>query len=807
MNDWMQEQQINRQEQQINQQEQQINQQPQQINQQPQQMNQQPQQQINRQGQQQMQQINEQAGIPAVQAQTVAGGRAVQQVVPAKKSYKARREEKRHAAEARKYCPVGNAVTYDIKHQLEDYHIRRKTLFDRNFPVIGFDTETNTEKRDMSKNKSGVDRRVLQCFTHGFRLDKEGRPTTADDLKYQLEDEAFYDAFCSTEYTRRVPYLQQMVEEVLNLDLKEDMFSDNSLRRDAAHFKSVADRIVYMENVMKDKNNAFFFDSPLCPVKKEVLKKALDIAGPMVPAFMTACQKRGVEPDDEIVRYVSTQTGIDAYSATAEYHDAAYKGAPGRYQSLQAAPAEEKEQQMTREIYQQYCSLLEGDVKRLLDCNVEELCALSEKEIRGRKEELLKLYSASLNADKWMALRHPVYKGRTMKDELIGQRGLEYEYKSTVLKGLAERAAGFQRQGKQTIKDAAARYENRMKPGTPEFVDFFESFSRLDLNARVASIPPKFAAVTNKFEAIPAEEREKKNEEAGEIAQKIKELQAEEKKLQAEGKNEKVGEIAEKIKELQAEEKKLQDEGKIAGVMERLQNRAYYTLEYSKEQLKDMNLPSDTTETLFRSFDGFLTSEAAQTLLTPEEFEQMLFNLGAGAGLTYESDKKQRDEAIKMNNAGLDTLRKVLTAQYDMLERKYGDSLERLTFQELMEHYEDIGKDLTTGQQDLHLTEFPGFIREGNLEDERLANRILYYRMCSQAIADVPNFILAGLMPEDPSGVNLLEISDESFQKHIQNTVIWTQEGAAAKEYLMKNSGFRHPLDRSQKVKNPAGGN
>ncbi|MDE5590252.1 MAG: hypothetical protein K2J60_14120, partial [Acetatifactor sp.] len=232
------------------------------------------------------QQIQQQAQeyLPPAHADAAAAGEAVQQMAPARKTYKARRaekrrvreEEKRHAAEARAHCPVGDIVTYDIKHQLEDYYKQHKTLFNRNFPFLGIDPVTNEEKHDMSKNLSGVDRRVLQCFTHGFKTDEAGRPATAADARYQREDEAFYDAFCSTDYIRRAPYLQRMVEEVLSYDLKENMFSDKSLRSNAATFKSMGDRLVYMENVMNDKNNAFFFDTPLCPVKKEVLKKALD---------------------------------------------------------------------------------------------------------------------------------------------------------------------------------------------------------------------------------------------------------------------------------------------------------------------------------------------------------------------------------------------------------------------------------------------------------------------------------------------------------------------------------------------------
>ncbi|MDE5589219.1 MAG: hypothetical protein K2J60_08790 [Acetatifactor sp.] len=760
-------------------------------------------------------QLNQQVqmNFPPAHADAAAAGEAVQQMAPARKTYKARRAEKRHAEEARKYCPVGDSVTYDIKHQLEDYHTQKINSMRSYFPVIK--TENN-EEVDISKNLSGVDMRVLQYYCHGYKTNRAGKPASADDRRYQREDQEFFDAFCSTDYVRRAPYLQRMVEEFLSYDLKENMFSDQSLQNNAARYKSMGNRIVYFENIMKDKNNAFFFDSPLCPVKKEVLDKALKIAICVTPAFATACQKRGVEPDKMNAPYIAEDFRIDAYSLLAEDAAVKFKGIPEQFKSLKESIRQEEEEQTTPEMYQQMYSLIKGDVQKLLDCDVKKLEALSEEELR-------KLYSVSLGVDKCLALKHPLYDGRTMRDELIGQRELEYEYKSAVLRGLVEKADGFRKQGKKTIEAAAARYQKQMMPGTDEFLQFFDSLRCMDLNHRVSFIPPKFAAVTRKFNAVPEEEHQRKIAEARRIDVAAK-------RMQRTGKSDKARKITETMEPLLRE-------GKIAEAMERLQSDWYHSLAYSQEQLKDMNMPSNIGEPLFRSFDGFLTYEAAQTLLTPEQFEQMLFNLGAGAGLDLdiseyeeqlkqaieeENDKKkqelekkkndaeeQRDEAIKMNNAGLDTLREVLTAQYDMLERKYGSSLEQLTIKELMEHYVDIGRDFTNGQQDLNMADkYPGFIREGNLEDKRLYNQIQYYRRCSYAIDGLLNMMPERYIPESSISANMLEISDENIQKYMYNMVTLHEETTAAREYLMQNKdSFHHPLDWSQKVKNPADGN
>ncbi len=752
----------------------------------PQQINQQAPQQIRQEAQQQIQQ-QAQMNLPPAHAHAAAAGEAVQQMAPARKTYKARRAEKRHAREAREHCPVGDIVTYDIKQQLKGYYKQNRTLFNRNFPFLGINPETNEEMHDMSKNLSGVDRRVLQIFSHTFRTD--GAAVAADE-KYQREGQAFYDAFCSTDYVRRAPYLQRMAEEVLSFNLKEDMFSDKNMRSNAAEYKSIADRIVYMENVMKDKNNAFFFDSPLCPVKKEDLKKALDIAGPTVSLFKAECEKRGVEPDYRDVPYISEQSALKEFSRQADFFAGDYKGKPEEYQSFIESIKSEETQKPTPEMYQQIRSLIEGDVQKLLDCDAEKLNALSEEELR-------KLYSVSLGVDKCLTLKHPeqtdnTRKSLTLKDDLIGQRKLEYEYKLALLRGLVERADGFKKQGKQTIKAASERYKNQKTPGTPEFQEFFD-YLRISNIASLVTIDPKYNNVAKEYYT----------------AETLKE------------------ELPGKMDEVK---KRLEEEfgtGEMAAVVERLKSQHYFSLKHTKDDLERLKKPVDIGEALFRTLSSFLKLEATETLLTPEQLRRMLLNLGAGGGLTpdvseYEEPLKQaierkdvekqqelekkkkdaeekRDEAIEKNDAGLDTLREVLAAQYDMLERKYGNGIEQMTIKEITEHYGDIAKDFANAQVDYHLaTRFPGFIRENNPDDERLINQILYYNQCG--------FFMIELINSIGSNIPAKEVSDEMIKDLIKETLEIPQNvnRLKAREALMKNNSFQHPLDWSQKVKNPA---
>ncbi len=415
---------------------------------------------VQEEAQQQIQQQAPQLFSPA-QATKVADGTPSQQVKSAKGTYKARRaarkEERRHAREAKKATGgVGNIVTYDIKHSLEDYHKQLTNSLESYFPSIE-SIQSGKLEMDLSKNLSGVDLRAMRNFTHGFRKDSAGNPATTDDLKYQLEDIAFYDAFCSTNYTRRVPYLQRMVDEALSFDPKEVMFSDSNLQRNAAGLKSITSRMVYMEDVRKDVHNKFFFDELLSPAKREALDQALDIFMYSGPAFTQACQMRGVDPDpveapylskEDIADYVKMQedgTGvIQQYQKKLETY-------PAIKDTLKQAAAERP----TADAYKEIRELLEHDVQRLLEADLNVNVVYNKKASEKEKEELdkqlLELYTASLRVEKFLTLKHPVEDDRTLEDDLIKQRE-KYLMKSLFLKELVE------------TKFKARKNQNRLVP-------------------------------------------------------------------------------------------------------------------------------------------------------------------------------------------------------------------------------------------------------------------------------------------------------------------------------------------------------
>lgn len=717
---------------------------PQQIQQQGQEQMQEGQEQM----QQQVQQLNQHAqmNFPPAHAHAVADGRAVQQVIPARETYKARRAERRRVIEARKAAARGekNIVARGIKHSLEDYNKQLTNSYESYFLSKEADQPENREM-DLTKNRSGVDMQVLRYFSHGFQKDSEGNPATDNDLKYQLEDAAFYDAFCSTDYIRRAPYLQRMVEEVLSYNLKEDMFSDISFEWHAADLKSITSRMAYMEKVMNDGNNAYFFDELLSSEKKKALKGALEIFNLTSSLFTAECQKRGVEPNEEEVHYIGKKD-IAAYSKREKEYREQFQKALKEYKYDKYSRIRREAEMPDSKVYQQIRSLLNDDVQKILDCDVQKLFdydlekpwTLSDEKLREKREELNKLYTVSLNVEKCLTLRSPDqfkwYSNGTLREDLIGQRKLEYEYKSELIRLLAERAAGLE--GSGNLTRLARLYKEQMTPtrARQEFLRDVIKMHKPDFQGGIVN-DSRFVDVVKEFYA--------RRKDLAESAVKDRERR------------------------------------------NSVKYRPSQPLEWDSEP------PETIGETLFRNLVSFLNVEATQTLLTPEQFEQMLLNLEATDWIKGQSGQR--------------TLKKVIDARYEMLERKYGSSIENLTVQDVMEHFVDMGKDFANIQIDLYMLEhFPDFIREEDSSDERLAKRIRYYNAYAPYIFHMIESFSKDTLSQKPS-------SDDTFKLINPEEVVdmYDREGrkrlGAVRDALMENNGFlKNRPDWSQKVKKPA---
>nr|WP_297180688.1 hypothetical protein [uncultured Agathobaculum sp.] len=771
--------------------------------------------------------------LPAAQAQQTAPGAPLQEQAPAKRSWKQRQKDKKHAKIARKNCPLGTAVTYDMATPLQALRQRQDQTM-----------------RDHSGATNGVDTRVLRTFSTGYALNKQGKPASPADAAAKDADDQFFADYCSKDVQRRAPHLERMVNELIAVQYTPDMLSEDNMRAHIVELKLLGDKMVYMENVMKDPVNKPFFDQ-LDQVRKDKLEAGFEkIFQPFVGALSARCDKNGVDYNrmayyrdatpikdgrmrdgvmqqlyrDSIGEYqqeLADYRGKWVQRAAGDYADRMKQGkaALARIQndpSLALGPEGLTSQYVTRsvtilktgegsdaenlqilqtsvqagavikensrpdmELYRRTRDLAAGRVNKVLDCDVDGLAALSDEELLLRAPELNALSMDSMFIDDLMKLNHPTQhwlstQPMTLKDELVAQRGPEYAYKVSMLRGLAERARGLamQRQG-QGVPLSPEEYlteAERQKLGDKDVAAF--AAQREQLGARqIEGAREKYRAVTT------SGTQENREWLFGIIQNSAHQRSVYNMKFEA------------VIDELEAAATP-----EMQSVMRRLKDKHYFSLAHTPEQLASMHLPQDISEAIFRSFTGFTSLRATEKMLSPEQYRTMMLQLGAGGDITDDSPAEARQAAIEQNAKGLATYKSVLRAQYDMLERKYGDQIEHLSYEDAAAHYTDMAKDFCDLQVNLNMaTKFPGLFDPDDPEDVLLQQRIHYYGV-------IGNTALNRIMVEFVGG------SEQDYQQGVQKD-LRDEVCQQGREFLRKHHAdfIRNAIDWKQDVRVPEG--
>lgn len=203
-----------------------------------------------------LQNRNQQQLRPA-NANAAAPGQPVQEQAPAKLTYKQRKEQERRRKEAQRANPAADHLSYQAVQNLQ--HLKAGQLNSIRTPGID---ETATENH--------VDKRVLRTFCNGYQTNKRGEPLTPEDQARKQADETFLRDYASADLQRRKPHLDRMVKELLNAKLTEEMFTDEYLAEHTEEMKTLADRMVYFENVTKDPVNAPYFEQ-MDPLKRKLI--------------------------------------------------------------------------------------------------------------------------------------------------------------------------------------------------------------------------------------------------------------------------------------------------------------------------------------------------------------------------------------------------------------------------------------------------------------------------------------------------------------------------------------------------------
>lgn len=231
-------------------------------------------------------------------AAAAAPGAPVQEQVPAKQTYKQRREQARKAKVARKNCPVGTADTYDC------VEATSRIVKERHNAMRGVPDGTD------------VDLRVLATFCEGYEVNKEGRPATFEDQAKANRDNAFLAAYLSKDVERRKPYLEDVRKELMDFPLTGDTVSDAYMVKNAEMLKRITDKSCYFENVMNDPINRPYFDS-LPPADMELLKKKLDILAQLGGYYVNYMGGIGVSANSGKYYDHSMTRGITLFKETA----------------------------------------------------------------------------------------------------------------------------------------------------------------------------------------------------------------------------------------------------------------------------------------------------------------------------------------------------------------------------------------------------------------------------------------------------------------------------------------------------------
>ena len=767
--------------------------------------------------------------LPAAQAQQAAPGGPVQEEAPARRSWKQRQKDKRHARIARRESPAGTAVTYDIVTALQDVGVKRD--------------QTMKDHHDLV---NGVDPRVLSVFSAGYKVNRRGEPATEEDAAAKAADDQFFADYCSKDVVRRRPHLHRIVDEILAFRFTPNMLSEDNLRTNMAGIKSMADKLTYIENIVKDPVNKPFFDA-LPPAQRELLDRQTLAAAAFGSAAMTRCAKYGADynglkyykqkapiedakENEDLVMQVFRQNAMD-YQQEAdrrmaeETHRSAtdyavrmqqgsealerIKGANGLNLTPQQATSQyvtrsvtllktgeghdEENKDMLRsvmqagdliksnqkppaQLYEKVRDIAAGPVRKVLECDVDALAAMSDTALMLHAPLLNELSMNSMFVDDLMKLYHPTQTWRndkkmTLKDELVGQDSRVYSYKVSMLRGLAERARAMAirqqlQSGAPDVQETCLTRAERSKLGNKTLEQFAEEREQTGLN-QIESAREKFRVAMDV--------------RSPEFAKWLTNVVSD-------------GATQITVRSLKFDQvrKQLSDRSipEVDAALKRVRDTRFCNLAYTKAQAAELGLHTDISEPIFRSFDSFLSLEATEKLLTPEQFYDMVVQLGEGSEITDDSPQEDRDAAVQENKKGLATYKEVLRAHYDMLERKYGDALEHLTFEEAAAHYQDLGRDFCDSQVQLNMClKFPDFFDPESPEDELLKERIYYYaQFGNAALSTLP-----------------ILMTNQRMEKVDYSPVLRDPECMEGRQYLGQNrSDFTgRTIDWSQKVHVP----
>ena len=241
--------------------------------------------------------------IPAIPQVLQRRAEPMQQPVPGGQSFKQRRRQKKEDKRLKEqYGEHADHVSAAIKQQLDELTVEREVELAR-----------MTSLRDEADRRNvKVEAKVLNTFITGYKTNEEGNPLNEQEAERKRKDDAFLEDYCSGDLQRRLPHLERMKNELLNIRLSPDMLTETYMERHAVELYDIVAKMTYFENVERDPINAPFFEN-LPAVERKLLKyRVADLCGSFSHLWICMLASKGFTIAGSKVQYTNQKSFLDA---------------------------------------------------------------------------------------------------------------------------------------------------------------------------------------------------------------------------------------------------------------------------------------------------------------------------------------------------------------------------------------------------------------------------------------------------------------------------------------------------------------
>ena len=241
--------------------------------------------------------------IPVIPQVLQRRAEPMQQPVPGGQSFKQRRRQKKEDKRLKEqYGEHADHVSAAIKQQLDELTVEREAELAR-----------MTSLRDEADRRNvKVEVKVLHSFITGYKTNEEGNPLNEQEAERKRKDDAFLEDYCSGDLQRRLPHLERMKNELLNIRLSPDMLTETYMERHAVELYDIVAKMTYFENVEKDPINAPFFEN-LPAVERKLLKyRVADLCGSFSHLWICMLASKGFTIAGSKAEYTNQKSFLDA---------------------------------------------------------------------------------------------------------------------------------------------------------------------------------------------------------------------------------------------------------------------------------------------------------------------------------------------------------------------------------------------------------------------------------------------------------------------------------------------------------------